>query len=194
MQGFVLLSLVVVVVLANASTNGKLMPIHGSHPTNILGEFVCVDPTVNCAGHGVCISNGTFNYACKCDPGYTNYNCATNVQCCYKQEKRIKSFLLSFLVGWSGAPYFVLGATGLGVGILLLCFGGCCLATCGKLWADTEMETCKPGCGSICASLSMILGGCGFVAAMIWWLVLWCMMAAETETIKDANNQPIAPW
>ena len=167
----------------------KMTTNETSLQTNVLFEFVCTDPMVNCAGHGVCISNGTVNYACKCDPGYNNFECGENVQCCYQQKKRVTMFLLSFFVGWTGAPYFVAGATGLGIGMLLLCVGGYCSYHCGKAFMASDSECCKTV--SFVVSVS---GGMAFTAAMLWSLVLWCMVAAGTETFKDSNNQPIARW
>lgn len=160
-----------------------------SNHVKILSDFICTNPMVDCAGHGVCISNGTSNYACKCDPGYTNFDCGDNVQCCYQQKKRVTMFLLSFFVGWTGASYFVAGATGLGVGILLLCVGGFCSLNCGKAFMSSDSECCQTT-----STAFAIIGGLAVVAALLWTLVLWCMVAAETETFKDANDQPIAPW
>lgn len=149
-------------------------------------EFVCVNPMYNCAGHGVCISNGTVNVACKCDSGYVTANCPAAVQCCYKQKSRVLLFLISFFFAFTGAPYFILGATGLGVGILLLCCCGLCCASAGGTVAKEGDN--KP------ASLIACIGCLAFSAAMVWDLALWIMFAAETETVTDKNGVPVAPW
>ena len=149
-------------------------------------EFECLNPMYNCAGHGVCISNGTVDVACKCDSGYVTANCPAAVQCCYKQKSRVLLFLISFFFAFTGAPYFILGATGLGVGILLLCCCGFCCASAGGTVAKEGDN--KP------ASLIACIGCLAFSAAMVWDLALWIMFAAETETVKDKNGVPVAPW
>ena len=147
-------------------------------------DFVCTNPMIDCAGHGVCISNGTVNFACKCDSGYLTFNCDTNVQCCYKQQPRVKIFLLSFFVGATGAPYFVLGATALGVGILVLCCGGCCLSTIGGILSSKNSKF----------TIITVIGGLATLAASIWQLALWIQFAASTETVRDSNGVPVAGW
>lgn len=149
-------------------------------------EFVCVNPMYNCANHGVCISNGTVSVACKCDPGYVTANCRPLVQCCYKQKSRVLLFLISFFFAFTGAPYFILGATGLGVGILLLCCCGLCCASAGG-GAASEGD-------NKLASLIACIGCLALSAAMVWDLALWIMFAAETETVTDKNGVPVAPW
>lgn len=150
-------------------------------------EFVCVNPMYNCAGHGVCISNGTVSVACKCDSGYVTANCPTHVQCCYKQKSRVLLFLISFFFAFTGAPYFILGATGLGVGILLLCCCGLCCASAGGTAAREDG-------GNKAAGFIACIGCLAFFASQVWCLALWIMFAAETETVKDENGVPVAPW
>ena len=174
------------VLKAKLSTNETMLQ---SNHVKIMSEFICTNPMVDCAGHGVCISNGTVNYACKCDHGYNNFECGDNVQCCYEQKKRVTMFLLSFFVGWTGAPYFVAGATGLGVLMLLLCFGGFCSLQCGKVFMASDSECCKT-----VSFVVAVFGGMALAAALLWSLALWCMVAAGTENFKDSNHQPIAPW
>lgn len=179
MNRLVFLSLFVVAVRADLPSNNPLL-------STAVQEFECRTPYVDCANHGVCVSNGTFNFACKCDSGYTTANCAQNVQCCYKQKSRVLLFLISFFFAATGAPYFMLGATGLGVGILLLwCCGCCCLGAGGRAAADGEN---KP------ASIIACIGCLAFLAANAWCLALWIMFASETEDVKDKNGVPVAPW
>lgn len=148
-------------------------------------DFECVNPVTSCSNHGVCIGNGTFNFACKCDSGYVTAGCQPAVQCCYKQQPRVLLFLISLFFAATGAPYFMLGATGLGVGILLLwCCGLCCTAGATAATKDGN----KP------AALVACIGCLAFLAANAWCLALWIMFAAETETVKDKNGVPVAPW
>lgn len=157
-------------------------------PSNQVQEFECVNPFINCAEHGVCISNGTFAFACKCDPGYVTYNCAPSVQCCYSQESRVKMFLLSFFFGGIGVPYFVLGAAGLGAGILILCCGGCLLGTVAAYRVAASEGHSRGWKGLYC------LGFLALLATVAWWNALWIQFAAETETVNDKNGVPVGPW
>jgi hypothetical protein len=148
--------------------------------------FNCVDPNVNCAGHGVCISNGTHAYACKCDSNYVSFECASDVQCCYKQESRVKLFLLSFFVAWTGAPYFVLGSTGMGVAMLLLWVCGCCAGVLAKTSGGENQSSLS--------SVVIAVGCLTYLAVVGWCLALLIMFAAETETVKDSNGVSVGPW
>jgi len=140
-------------------------------------EFNCLpDPITSCNRHGICIDNGTFGFECKCDNNWDNQGCPPNTQCCNELESRVKVFLLAFFVGWSGAPYFVIGATGLGIGILLLCVCGNCLAGIGKV---TEMPPIA------------IIGGLASAAALVWHLATWIMVAASTEIF---DNSKVGSW
>lgn len=95
-------------------------------------------------------------------------------------------FLISFFFAFTGAPYFMLGATGLGVGILLLWCCGCwCTAAAGQAARENESKAA----GSVAC-----LGCLAFLAANAWCLALWIMFAAETEDVTDKNGVPVAPW
>lgn len=140
-------------------------------------EFNCLpNPIASCNNHGICIDNGTFGFQCKCDNNWDNQGCPPNVQCCNELEPRVKVFLLAFFVGWTGAPYFVIGATGLGIGILLLCVCGNCLAGIGKAQES---------------SVLMTIGGLAAAAAMVWHLATWIMAAASTEVF---DNSKVGSW
>jgi hypothetical protein len=171
------------------STEKSIVHSNNTNTNNTLSGFICTNPLVDCAGHGICISNGTVNFACKCDNGYNSFNCGDNIQCCYQQHKRIIVFLMSLFIGWAGVPYFIVGSTGLGICTLVLFVGGCCLLNCGKVFMSDDSDCCRTvsfagGC----------IGGVAFLTAIFWSMVVFFMVAAETETFKDANGQPIAPW
>ena len=150
--------------------------------------FECLDVRINCANHGICVTNGTFGYACKCDHGYVSHDCDSGVQCCYTQLPRVQIFLLAFFVGWTGAPYFVMGETGLGVGILLMFFLGFILLCLGQCNDDDGNEGDKiHGC---CSLMGMLI----FLGGVLWNLATWGMIAASTEPWNDRNGVPIAGW
>jgi len=160
-----------------------------SHPKTAMEQIAalpinCTDFRVNCAGNGVCASATE----CKCDKGYVTFGCPPDVQCCYKQESRVTIFLLSFFVGYSGAPYFVLGAAGLGAAILIMCVCGTCISSFGG--AATASDN---GSSGNWGALVVALGILAVFGSMIWWIVLWIMVAAGAE-FKDTNGVPISGW
>lgn len=164
--------------------HGSSFPASHANATQaVVLEFECQNAYINCAGNGYCISNGTFNFACKCDSGYVTAGCAPNVQCCYKQKSRVLLFLISFFFGFTGAPYFMLGESGLGAGILLLFIGGILVAATSACF----METAAGGALAC-------LGGSAILAAEAWHMALWIMFAAGTEHVKDSNGVAVGPW
>lgn len=144
----------------------------------------CTDFRTNCDGHGICASPTE----CKCDKGYVTFGCPPEVQCCYQQQSRVVVFLISFFVGFSGAPYFILGASGLGAGILIMC----CVGTCSTCFVTGAQGSEDKGTAT-CCTLMAAFAGMAFVGAMIWWLVLWIMVAANAD-FKDENGVSIATW
>lgn len=161
-----------------------------SHPKTAMEQIAalpinCTDFRVNCAGNGVCASATE----CKCDKGYVTFECPPEVQCCYKQESRVTIFLLSFFVGITGAPYFVLGAVGLGVAILVLCVCGTCISSCAGAATASDSSASAGNWSALLVALGMMAA----LAASIWWIVLWIMVAAGAE-FKDTNGVPISGW
>lgn len=151
-------------------------------------SFQCVDPVTSCSSHGFCLFNSSgYGVSCKCDTCYVSHNCPSGVQCCYKQEPRVKLFLLSFFVAWTGAPYFVLGATGLGIGILLLCCGSCLVGTVSFTACGLDK---KNGIGMAISIITYL----AMLSALIWSLALWIMFAAETEDVLDKNGVAVCSW
>jgi len=148
-------------------------------------NFSCIDAEVDCSDYGRCNSKGT---ACICDSGYVTAKCDPAVQCCYAQVKRVKMFLLSFFVGWTGAPYFVIGQDGLGAGILVLFIGGLIVGCIGQCTAVAGDDTPMIG---MCI---MALGWLAFFAACVWHLALWICYAASTDPWNDQNGVPVGPW
>lgn len=146
--------------------------------------FQCQNPTYDCSNHGYCNRDST---ACLCDDGYVTHDCDASTQCCYKQENRIKMFILSFFVTWTGAPFFILGMTGLGVGILVMC---CCGLTFAGVGTALGAQEGKSGFAAVIA----VIGILAFLAAIVLSLANWIMFAAETEPWTDKNGVPVGPW
>lgn len=146
--------------------------------------FQCQNPTYDCSNHGYCSRDNT---ACLCNDGYVTHDCDASTQCCYKQESRIKMFILSFFVTWTGAPFFILGMTGLGVGILIMC---CCGMTFTGIGSALGAQEDRTGFAFVIA----VLGFLAFLAAITLSLANWIMFAAETEPWTDRNGIPVGPW
>ncbi len=146
--------------------------------TNLIEPFHCTD-SFDCNYHGFCSRNGT---QCICDSNYATFGCDSNSQCCYQKEKRVKMFLLSFFVAWTGAPYFILGEIGLGVGILLLCCCGSCLGG-GSAYNKNDDK-----------NIWGVIGALAVSSALIWAFATWIMFAAETEPWNDKNGIPVGSW
>ena len=146
-------------------------------------SFTCTNALYDCSNNGYCNREGT---GCICERGYATHECDPTVQCCYAKESRVKLFIIAFFTSWTGAPYFIVGAVGMGVGILLLCCGGIVLAGIGC------------GTGAYKENLCLgIIGGLGIlcvIAAIAWHLGTWIALAAGTEPYNDKNDVPIGPW
>jgi len=153
--------------------------------------FNCLNSQIQCSGHGECISNGTMGIDCQCDKCYVSHDCDPGTRCCYRQQSRVKIFLLSFFTSWTGAPFFVLGAAGLGAAILVLCCGGVCLIGCGMC---VEGENAKGSGLHTTGACLVILGALAFLGAVIWHIVNWISVAAEGETYTDGNGVAVCPW
>jgi len=69
----------------------------------------------NCSNHGIC-SNAT----CVCDKGWTTHPSDSSPACNYQQKEKLTAFLLSFLIGSTGADWFYLaqGSAGLTTALL----------------------------------------------------------------------------
>lgn len=63
--------------------------------TNYTAYFECIDPLIDCAGHGTCKSTTE----CECELGYYTIP-GSYVKCTYKQKKLSTALLLEGLVGF----------------------------------------------------------------------------------------------
>jgi hypothetical protein len=84
-------------------------------------------------------------------------------------------FLAAFFAGWTGAPYFLIGAIGMGIAIVSLCCGGCLLTAIGVCFDD------KHEVFAYVRSLGIIAGS----AALVWSFATWIMVAAGTGPFKN---------
>merc|ERR1712147_385457 len=57
-------------------------------------------------GNGVCKNKTDTTKACECNKGYVSFNGVCN----YQQKEKLTAFLLSFLIGSTGADWFYLSA------------------------------------------------------------------------------------
>jgi hypothetical protein len=147
----------------------------------------CVDPDVDCDGHGRCVkSHSNATSECKCDSNYVTHDCPLNVHCCYHQRSRTGVFLLAFFVGFTGAHYFVVGQNGLGAGILTL-FCVFAFSRCMCMPPEDRVRYAKSEkCAIWWIGMLKLAVGC-------WQLACWIQLAAQTEPYDD-NGVPIAPW
>jgi hypothetical protein len=169
--------------ISNQIAEGKFMPLDIN--ANLGAEtqsFQCKNPLYDCSNHGFCSQDGL---SCICDDKYDNYGCGS-AQCCYKKEPRVKMFLLSFFVTWIGVPFFILGNIGLGVGMIILCCGGCCLANIGVAAGAKDGDS-----AGVCLA---VIGVLATLACNAFCLATWIMFAAEIEPWNDKNGVPVASW
>ena len=183
LSALLVLAVVGQVTATNTTTPFTRMATEVAIPRSLVSIFACLDARYDCANHGICNRNGD---GCICDKGYDTYGCDSTVQCCYAQENRIKMFLLAFFFSYLGVPYFMVGAVGLGVGMLVLCCGGICVGAIGQA-GKTHSKGSGWGCCALLEALAV-------TAVNIWAIVVWAQLAAETEPYNDKHGVPIAPW
>jgi hypothetical protein len=148
---------------------------------NSLNSFDCFPNTqFSCSGHGTCLSAGIGQSVCSCSNNWDNQNCPNDQQCCNELKSWVNVFLAAFFGGFTGAPYFLIGATGLGVGILVMCLGGVIMTTVGKCFNNTSW-----------GSLMLIVGCLVMVATGVWHLATWIMVATHTQVFNSNVVGPV---
>lgn len=165
------------------------MPANGmnfTHLQNEVGSNVLTSTNVECSNdycsfNGVCVmatnNSGIVRVKCSCDSGWNSEECPSTSQCCNKVKSRVLVFLMALFFGELGVPYFLIGYTGLGVGILLLTCGGCIASMLFMCTGGSEKA----------AGLLTCLAGLSVLAAAAWWLATVIMSAAETEMFDSKN-------
>lgn len=140
-----------------------------------LADFVCSGTT---CPNGMCDTTGR----CFCNDKYTTFEPPAGVQCNYKQKSRYGALLLEFFVGMeTGAGYFYLGYTDLGVGQLVLFFPTMifiCIMFCCCAAAKTEKLALFGGVFT-CA---------WFLGSFAWWL--FAVIQMGRGEIMESNGAP----
>ncbi len=156
----------------------------------ILSSFNFVYNLAPCVTDADCNNGKCTNGNCTCTAGFVTNN---NDYCSYQQKEKLTAFLLSFLVGATGADWFFLARgstvyiiagvfkllTGI-AGIILPC-AFCCLGFAKSNRGKT--------CGFICLTLIIVTST---AANSIWWLADWIRIL--TGTFKDGNNVGLKNW
>lgn len=157
-------------------------------------SFKCDFPPNDCSNHGVCNRNGT---ECICDDGYTTYKPDGNQQCNYERKKQIVAFGLAWIACTTGAPYFYLGDTTMGLlyfffGIggvitlaILACFASCFLACCGRKTSTSGLYEATGAIGAVIIVMIVLL-------ALIWQIVL--LFQTGLNKLNDVNGIALKSW
>jgi hypothetical protein len=136
-----------------------------------------------CNGNGNCTAFGnatSTTYVCACKPKYLGKYCAQ------QYKAKWTAFLLSILIGWTGADLFYLGfATG-GVFKLLFGLAGCCGGICVMIMYFCDQSSdfgglhagVKCGLAIACSCLLTVTS---------WWFVDWIMILTGGLTDAAGN-------
>jgi hypothetical protein len=127
---------------------------------------------------------------CVCTAGFVSYQ---NGTCNYQQKEKLTAFLLSFLVGTTGADWFYLsqgngayitaGVFKLLTGVLGI-FAPCCMCCFGFMRSDKA----KIG-GFLVISIGMVLMA---IAQSAWYLADWIRILMNS--FKDGNGVALKSW
>jgi hypothetical protein len=92
-------------------------------------------------------------------------------------KSQVVGFLLSFLIGWTGAGYFYYGHMGLGAAIIILvCCGAPCAGAAGGAAKSSESKA---------AMAIAPLCGCISIAGYCWATAVWIMMITKGVLPED---------
>jgi hypothetical protein len=162
------------------------------HMINMRDDELSNDTIFNNCTEEYCSYRGRCDISqtkCICDDGYITFG-KTDKECNYKQKETLVAFLLEFFLGLeSGAGYFYLGQTDMGIGQLVLFWLGfipfCFIVCCSIGSSDTN----KGGVGICCAYLYAF----ALIFAIIgWWIA--ALVTIGTGKVTDGNGAPIKPW
>lgn len=169
--------------LRNSDGNGEQTP------------FKCEFPPEDCSNHGVCNRNGT---GCICNDGYATYDPPVGQQCNYERKKQSIAFLAAWFTLGTGAVYFYIGETTLGllnlfIGVggiialaILMCVGMCFCAHCGC--RKINQENLMAFGGGIGYSLMILM----FLVSFIWESVL--LFQVGLNKLNDSNGIALKSW
>lgn len=121
---------------------------------------------------------------CECDQYYTSVGCDEFIQpCCRKRINRSELFAVAFFFGWTGAPYFMVGQTGLGVAILVISVTAILTMIVGAI---ISCNTVSVDYGCKCGDIIVGIGGWIFmIVLLVWNTAIWISVAADTEPFHD---------
>eukprot|EP01089_Gocevia_fonbrunei_P007498 TRINITY_DN18649_c0_g1_i1.p1 TRINITY_DN18649_c0_g1~~TRINITY_DN18649_c0_g1_i1.p1 ORF type:complete len:184 (-),score=13.51 TRINITY_DN18649_c0_g1_i1:53-604(-) len=129
-----------------------------------------------CSGHGKCIRyNVTNPYKCQCDEDWAAGDCS------YRRKSSLVAFILSLIMGFTGADRFYLGYIGLGVFKLILGCGQCVISCCFRCFVQCathkgyeEVGSESKNCVKTSANLIIALVWCAaWIGATVWWFIDW---------------------
>ena len=146
-----------------------------------LAQGICSTPKGTCNRHGECNITVDGEYECICDSAYGGPSCQ------YKRRKQVGEFLLAFFIGETGAGYFYMGRTALGVGMLILLCGACIVTCIGGCIAMANREI-----GMACCATLGIIGGISGFAIFGWWLATWII--AIQNNLHDNHGLDAQSW
>merc|ERR1711884_398590 len=143
----------------------------------------------NC-GKGICR-----NSKCECDRGYVSYNGVCN----YQQKDKLTAFLLSILIGSTGADWFYLSAGNGGyitAGVFKLLTGlaamfTTCAVCCIGVAASRERASSKKAF-MICGISVIVLIIICAVGNAVWVVVDFIRIL--TNSFKDGNGIALKDW
>ena len=173
---------------------GCSVNVHGL-PTNVSEaiinsavEIVVTEPKLECNGHGGYINSTV----CTCDRGWTTlkYSNDTAKACAHEQRSKTTAFVLSFILGSTGADWFYLSRNNLAyimLGILKLIIGcGCCTA-----WPLRHFGSLSQSSDEGKVKLQYI-ASCLSLTSIIWWMVDFIRIL--TNTFPDGRGAELLGW
>ena len=161
------------------------------HETDHSDPFICVPGTQGpkCSYRGICREDGL---TCHCDKGFATFDSVDGNQCNYEQKGPFGIWLLEFFFGpYTGAGYFQAGRIGLGVGQLMLFWGGiifmCVMACCAGVFA--KGNSVKYGLGDILGCVGGCFIVCWILGILVWWI--YALVTFAQGSVADGNGVSI---
>lgn len=149
-------------------------------------EFRCEFPPDDCSNHGVCNRDGT---ACICDDSYVTYKPTGEKECNYRRKEQVVAFGLAWISCLTGAPYFYLGDTALGLVLLFTGFGGALVLT---IFMCFSACCCSSKNNACFESLCKVLISLMIFQSSIWQIVL--LFQLRLNKLNDSNGIALKSW
>ncbi|CAF0867161.1 unnamed protein product [Adineta steineri] len=120
-------------------------------------------------------------YECECEKGWITWH--NSRHCSYKQSSKILALILSFVMGFIGADWFILSRKDslyILCGILkILLSAGCCIWN--PLAARSKSRTATTAASCLSVTLTLI--------SFVWWFVDWIRILLNS--FPDGNGAPL---